>query len=149
MNNRILRQRVYELRPALPRVMGALAETSEACVGVELANLIKIRCSQINGCAFCLHMHSAEARKQGERQHRLDTLSAWRDTAWFDERERAALEFAEAVTDLAHKDVSDSIFTTLQAHFSEQEIVDLAVVAMVINSWNRLVATMKFIPEEL
>lgn len=148
MQTRIERQRVYDLRPELPKALIGLTNAISSTLEDQLLDLVKVRCSQINGCAFCLHMHSAEARRHGVIQNRLDTLSAWRETSWFSERERAALAFGESLTNLPNSEVSDEVFRDLQGHFSEQEIVDLTAAVIVINSWNRVVAAMRFIPQE-
>lgn len=149
MQTRIERQSVYNLRPELPKALISLAGAASSTIGDQLSHLIKIRCSQINGCAFCLHMHSAEARSHGEKQYRLDTLSAWQNTTWFSDRERAALAFSESLTNLANGEISDEVFSKLKAQFSDQEIVDLTAAIVAINGWNRVVAAMHFIPEEV
>jgi AhpD family alkylhydroperoxidase len=110
-----------------------------------LQGLVKIRASQIDGCAFCLHMHTRDARKDGESQERLDLVSAWREAPVFSSRERAALEWTEAVTLVADTHVPDDVYEMARAEFSEQELVDLmAVVA--INGWNRLMVAFRVPP---
>ena len=104
----------------------------------ELMELVKTRASQINGCAFCLDMHTKDARAAGETEQRLYTLSAWRETPFFTERERAALAWTEAVTRIAPEEVDDPLYGQLCSHFSEKEIVDLTLVIIAINGWNRL-----------
>lgn len=148
MQARIELRRVYDFRPELPKALIDLTNAVSSTIGDQLLHLMKIRCSQINGCAFCLHMHTAEARRQGENQHRLDTLSAWRETSWFSDKERAALALSESLTNLPNTGVSDEVFSDLQSHFSEQEITDLTVAIIVINGWNRVVAAMRFVPLE-
>jgi AhpD family alkylhydroperoxidase len=103
-----------------------------------LLELVKMRTSQINGCAFCLDMHSRDARAAGETEQRLYTLSAWRETSFFTERERAALAWTEAVTRIAAEQVDDPLYHQLRAQFSEKEIVDLTLAIIAINGWNRL-----------
>lgn len=100
--------------------------------------LIKIRGSQINGCAFCLNMHIEEALAIGESQQRINVLSAWRDTALFTERERAALALTEAVTLIAGAHVSDDVFNEARRLFSEDEVADLTMAVVAINAWNRM-----------
>ena len=107
-----------------------------------LLELIKIRVSQINGCAFCLNMHTEDARKMGESERRIYLLNAWRDTAIYSDKEKAALEFAESLTQISTNPVSDQHFEKIKDHFSEREIVDLVVAINNINSWNRLNITL-------
>jgi AhpD family alkylhydroperoxidase len=102
-----------------------------------LIHLIKLRTSQINGCAFCLAMHTREARQEGEREDRLAVLSAWRETGWFSDRERAALAWTEAVTELGHGGVPDEVFEQARAAFDEKELADLTLAIVTINGWNR------------
>lgn len=147
MADRIERQKVYQLQPELPRALLGLTEAATRSLGNTLVDLVKIRCSQINHCAFCLNMHSLEARKNGENQLRLDVLAAWQEAACFDKRERAALALCDALTDLPQNRVSDELFASLQAELSEQEIVDLTAMIVVINGWNRIVAAMHFTPD--
>ncbi|GAB1264935.1 carboxymuconolactone decarboxylase family protein [Aurantivibrio infirmus] len=116
-------------------------------LNIALLNLLKIRASQINGCAFCLHMHNSEARSAGEKQERLDILSAWRETPYFTDQERAALAWCEALTACSSKELSDELYELLTELFSETEIVSLTSVIVTINSWNRIVAAMRFIPD--
>jgi AhpD family alkylhydroperoxidase len=108
--------------------------------GIEhgLLELVKMRASQINHCAFCLDMHAADAREAGESERRLHTLAAWRDTPFFTPRERAALAWTEALTKLSQAHPSDTEFEQLKEHFSEREMVDLTLAIVTINGWNRL-----------
>ena len=103
-----------------------------------LLELVKTRASQINGCAYCLDMHTKDARATGESEQRLYTLSAWRETPFFNGRERAALAWTEAVTEISRCPIDDALFAELQRHFSEKEIVDLTLAIIAINGWNRL-----------
>ena len=108
-------------------------------LGPVLIGLVLTRVSQINGCAFCLDMHVRDLRRQGEEWQRINSLPAWRDVPFFDERERAALDWAETLTRLAdHHSASDAQFEALKAHFSDLEIVELSVAVAQINAWNRL-----------
>ncbi|MDE2140427.1 MAG: carboxymuconolactone decarboxylase family protein [Gammaproteobacteria bacterium] len=102
-----------------------------------LMELVKMRASQINGCAHCLDMHSKDARAGGETEQRLYTLDAWRETPFFTDRERAALAWTEALTRI-RKGVSDELYAEVRKHFSEKEIVDLSLCIIAINGWNRL-----------
>jgi len=103
-----------------------------------LLELVKLRASQINGCAYCLDMHSKDARAEGETEQRLYTLSAWRETPFFSERERAALEWTEALTEVAKTHVPDDVFERVHKHFNDAELVNLTLAVVVINGWNRI-----------
>lgn len=103
-----------------------------------LLNLIDLRASQINGCAYCVDMHTKDARSLGETEQRLYAVSVWRDTPFFTERERAALEWTEAVTQLPGQSVPDQVFQAVRPHFSDKELVDLTLAVVAINGWNRL-----------
>ncbi|MEB2343900.1 MAG: carboxymuconolactone decarboxylase family protein [Deltaproteobacteria bacterium] len=103
-----------------------------------LLELVKTRASQINGCAFCLDMHTKDARAQGETEQRLYTLSAWEEAPFFTERERAALAWTEAVTRVAETHVPDGAYESARAVFTEKELVDLTLAIVAINGWNRL-----------
>jgi AhpD family alkylhydroperoxidase len=102
-----------------------------------LLELVKTRASQLNACAYCIDMHTKDARIDGESEQRLYGLSAWREAPYYSERERAALAWTEAVTRI-HGDIGDELFEPLRAHFSDKEIVDLTLAVVAINSWNRL-----------
>jgi AhpD family alkylhydroperoxidase len=108
--------------------------------------LVKIRASQINGCAYCLDMHTKDARALGETEQRIYALSAWRETPFFTDRERAALEWTEAVTQVASSHVSDSVYDAVAPHFSESEIVALTFAVVTINAWNRLAISFRAVP---
>ena len=115
----------------------------EACVrgcGLEhsLLELVKMRVSQINGCAHCLDMHSKDARAAGETEQRLHLLAAWREAPFYSSRERAALTWAEAVTRVATNDLPDALYEEVRAEFDEKAIVDLTLAIIAINGWNRL-----------
>jgi AhpD family alkylhydroperoxidase len=103
-----------------------------------LLELVKMRASQINGCAYCLDMHSKDARAAGETEQRLYLLDAWRETSLYSERERAALEWTEALTLIGEGHVPDAVYAAVREHFSEEEIVKLALAVVAINGWNRL-----------
>jgi AhpD family alkylhydroperoxidase len=112
----------------------------------KLLLLIKMRASQINGCAFCLDMHSIDARAEGESEQRLYALNAWRETPFFSGRERAALAWTEAVTNLSETHVPDEVFAEVKKHFSEKEIVDLTLAVAMINLWNRVAISLRAVP---
>jgi AhpD family alkylhydroperoxidase len=103
-----------------------------------LAELIKMRASQLNGCAYCLDMHSKDARALGETEQRIYALPAWRDTPFYSDAERAVLAFTEAVTTLEHQEIPDELFADLRKHFDEETIGKILIAIVVINSWNRL-----------
>ena len=111
-----------------------------------LRELVNIRASQINGCAFCLHMHLRDARKAGELQERLDLIGAWREAPVFTARERAALAWSEAVTLVADTHVPDEVYEAARAEFSEQELVNLTMAVVAINGWNRLLVAFRIPP---
>ncbi|HEY1289741.1 MAG TPA: carboxymuconolactone decarboxylase family protein [Burkholderiales bacterium] len=103
-----------------------------------LLELVKMRASQINGCAYCLDMHSKDARAAGETEQRLYLLDAWRETSLYSERERAALEWTEALTRIGDGHVPDAVYAGVREHFSEEDLVKLALAVVAINGWNRL-----------
>lgn len=111
-----------------------------------LLELVKTRASQINGCAFCLDMHTKDARAAGETEQRLYTLSAWQETPFFTDRERAALAWTEAVTRVADTNVPDDAYELARKHFSEKELVDLTLAIVAINGWNRLAISFRAEP---
>jgi len=119
--------------------MRNLNDYVEGC-GLEhsLLELVKTRASQINGCAYCLDMHTKDARAAGETEQRLYTLSAWRETSFFTPRERAALAWTEALTRVSEHHIDDALYDELRRHFSEKEAVDLTLAVITINGWNRL-----------
>ena len=106
-----------------------------------LRELVKVRASQINGCAYCIDMHTKDARAHGETEQRLYGLNAWRETPYYSDRERAALEWTEHLTLIAGKGVPDELYARMKQHFSETEIVHLALAVAQINAWNRLALT--------
>src|SRR6202041_2097251 len=111
-----------------------------------LLELVKMRASQINGCAYCLDMHSKDARAEGETEQRLYALNAWRETPFFTDRERAALYWTEALTLITDGHVPDSVFQEVRQHFSEEEIVNLSLAIVAINGWNRLLVDFPGVP---
>ena len=103
-----------------------------------LLHLVEVRGSQINGCAYCLDMHTKDARAEGETEQRLYALNAWRETPFFSERERAALEWTEALTRIADTHVPDDVYERVRRHFEEPELVALTLAVVAINAWNRV-----------
>ena len=104
----------------------------------DLLELVKIRASQINGCAFCLDMHTRDARARGESEQRIYGLNAWRETSYYTEKERATLAWTEAVTTISGHQVSDELYTEMRRHFTEKQLVDLTWAVVAINGWNRM-----------
>jgi AhpD family alkylhydroperoxidase len=110
----------------------------ESGLETSLLYLVKVRASQINGCAYCIHMHTGEARAHGESEERLYLLSAWEESPLYSERERAALAWTEAVTLVAETHVPDEVFERARRVFSEEDLVKLTLAVVAINGWNRL-----------
>lgn len=111
-----------------------------------LYELVKTRASQINGCAYCLDMHTKDARLAGETEQRLYTLSAWRETPFYTERERAALAWTEALTLISENDVPDTLYEATRKYFDEKEIITLTMAIVAINGWNRLAIGFRSVP---
>ena len=148
MQERIPYADVYKAQPVLAKSLIAIGEAVVTSgLEISLYHLVKLRASQINGCAFCQHMHVNEARKDGESQTRMDVLTAWREVPIFSNRERAALSWTEALTQIAGKGVSDEEFAKVSAEFTQAEIVNLTAVIVAINSWNRIAVGLNFIPK--
>lgn len=113
-----------------------------------MIHLIKMRASQINGCAYCLDMHSKDARANGETEQRLYGLDAWREAPYYTLRERAALEWTESLTLVADTHVPDEVYERARKEFNEQELVDLTYAVVAINAWNRLAISARAVPGE-
>jgi len=127
-----------KLQPALAAKLTALTlAVTKSGLPKPLLSLVEIRASQLNGCAFCLDMHVKEATIQGERPLRLHHIAIWRESTLFDERERAALAWTEALTQLGPDGVSDQTYNRAREQFSQEELVALTYMVMVINAWNR------------
>jgi AhpD family alkylhydroperoxidase len=135
-----------ELAPAAYQGLLQVSRYLGAC-GLEpgLQELVKLRASQLNGCAFCVDMHATAALRGGESQRRLNLLAAWREASVFTPRERSALAWTEALTDLPRHRVDQALYQAARQHFSEQELVDLTYAITLINAWNRL--GVAFLPE--
>ncbi|HXX40582.1 MAG TPA: carboxymuconolactone decarboxylase family protein [bacterium] len=138
---------ITRVRPGAYKAVLGLEDYIARC-GIEkpLVELAKMRASQVNGCAYCLDMHSKDARAAGESEQRLYTLDAWRETPFYTERERAALAWTEAVTLIHQTHVPDDVYALARAHFSEAELVDLTLIVTTINTWNRLMISFRGIP---
>ena len=129
----------YQAAPDAMKAMAGLDAAIESS-GLEpsLSDLVKTRASQINCCAFCLHMHTREARGRGESEARLYLLDAWRESPLYSERERTALAWTEAVTLVAQTHVPDAVYDEVKRHFAEGELVKLTLLVATINAWNRI-----------
>lgn len=103
----------------------------------DLVELVKLRASQINGCAYCIDMHTKDARSRGESEQRLYGITVWRETSFYNARERAALAWTESVTRISEDQVPEEIYQQVKQHFTERELVDLTLAVIAINSWNR------------
>jgi AhpD family alkylhydroperoxidase len=138
----------YKAAPEAVNAMRGLERYINQCTGLErsLRELIKTRASQINGCAYCIDMHTKDARAAGETEQRLYALNAWRETPFFSERERAALEWTEATTLIADGHVPDDVYFRVRQHFSEAELVNLTLAIVAINGWNRLAIAFRTVP---
>jgi AhpD family alkylhydroperoxidase len=133
--------------PAAFQAMRAFEDYVRGCgLDPTLLELIKIRASQINGCAFCLDMHTKDARAQGETEQRIYALSAWRETPFFTEKERAALAWTETVTLVAQSQIPDEVYELTREHFDEKELVNVTAAIIAINGWNRFAVSFRKVP---
>jgi AhpD family alkylhydroperoxidase len=123
---------------ALGAMFGLERYVRESGLEHSLLELVKLRASQINGCAYCVDMHTKDARAAGESEQRLYAVSVWRETPFFSGRERAALAWTETLTLVSEKGVPDELYAEAREHFSERELVDLSLTVVAINGWNRL-----------
>ncbi len=129
----------YEIEPnVLKTLLGLGASLAKSPIEQSLLDLLHFRVSQINGCAYCLDMHSKDLRAAGETEQRLFLLDAWREASCYTDRERAALAWAEAVTMVAETRVPDEVYTNALHYFSDKELVDLTIAVLTINCWNRM-----------
>ncbi|MFJ4358514.1 carboxymuconolactone decarboxylase family protein [Streptomyces massasporeus] len=148
----ISRVALKEITPDVSAAMGSLhaaavSAAQDAKLEPELLELVRIRASQINGCAFCLDLHTRDARGQGETEQRLHTLAAWRETPFFTERERAALALTEAVTLVHDGRVPDAVYAEAAEVFDENQIAALIWAATVINAYNRIAISTRMVPK--
>lgn len=141
-----------DMNATLPDLLNALHRIAEGVkqsgLDAGLVHLIEIRASQINHCAFCLSMHHQAAREDGESQQRLDTISAWAESGLFDERESAALAWCETLTLVSQGPAPEALYQKMQQHFSKHEILAITAAVVKINSWNRIVSALRFVPEK-
>jgi len=133
-----------ELAPAAVTALGRLeAHVRHSGLEHTLLELVKTRASQLNGCAYCLDMHTKDARAAGETEQRLHVLAAWREAPFYTDRERAALEWTEEVTLIAERNVPDELYARMLDHFTEKELADLTFAIIGINAWNRLAVSFR------
>ncbi|QNK58266.1 carboxymuconolactone decarboxylase family protein [Paenibacillus sp. PAMC21692] len=136
-----------EVNPAAYAAMTGLEKfLAGSSLDKTLKELVKIRASQINGCAFCLHMHATDARRNGETEIRIYTLNAWRETSYFTPAERAALALTEAVTLVAGNHVPDDVYAEAAEHFDQKQLSELLMAIVTINAWNRIAITTGMMP---
>jgi AhpD family alkylhydroperoxidase len=131
---------------AVQAMLGLEAYLNPTSLDPSLRDLLKMRASQLNGCAYCIDMHSKDLRAAGESEQRLYLLDAWREAPFYTERERAALGWIEALTRVADDHVPDQAYEDARRHFNERELVNLAMVAVAINGWNRLCVAFRSLP---
>src|SRR5947209_16556863 len=133
--------------PGLVQAMMGLETYLHEC-GLEpsLLELVRTRASQINGCAYCIDMHTKDARARGESEQRLYALDAWRETPFYTERERAALAWTEAVTLITDEHVPDAVYEEVRQHLSEEELVNMTLAVVAINGWNRFAISFRTVP---
>jgi AhpD family alkylhydroperoxidase len=137
----------YKANPSAIKALLAVEERiGKSSLEKSLAELVRLRASQINGCAFCVDMHVTDARKGGETDRRLATVVVWRETPFFTDRERAALEWTEALTLVSQNHVPDAVWEAVQPHFTEEEMVDLTLLVSSINTWNRFAIGFRKLP---
>ncbi|MEX3785121.1 AhpD family alkylhydroperoxidase [Paraburkholderia youngii] len=137
----------YKANPAaIKALLGVEERIGKSALEKSLTELVRLRASQINGCAYCVDMHTSDARKGGETERRLATVVVWRETPFFTDRERAALEWTEAVTLVSHDHVPDAVWQAVRPHFSDEELVDLTLLISAINAWNRFAISFRKMP---
>jgi AhpD family alkylhydroperoxidase len=137
----------YKANPAaIKTLMGVEERIGKSALEKSLTELVRLRASQINGCAYCVDMHTTDARKGGETERRLATVVVWRETPFFTDRERAALEWTEALTLVSQEHVPDAVWEAVRPHFSDEELVDLTLLVSAINAWNRFAISFRKLP---
>jgi AhpD family alkylhydroperoxidase len=134
----------WEVAPEPFKSMSGLeAALARSSIDAPLRHLVKLRASQMNGCAYCIDMHWKDARAAGESEQRLYGLDGWRESPYYGDRERAALEWTEALTDITEGHAPDAVYDRVRSHFSEKELADLTWVIAAINAWNRVAISMR------
>lgn len=142
------RMNYYEIAPDAMKIMMEMEKyTKKSSIERKLRELIKIRASQINGCAYCINMHTADAKKMGETEQRLYCISAWRECTFYSDAEKVALELTEHITLIPEKRVPDELYERVRKHFDEMAYVDLVILINQINSWNRISIAMGNVAE--
>ena len=137
----------FAVAPDAYKAMSGLEQYLRGCKLEEpLLHLVKLRASQVNGCAFCIDMHWKDLRETGEEEHRLYGLDAWHESPWYSDRERAALAWTEALTLLTDGHVPDSVYEEARKQFSEKELSDLTLAVVAINGWNRICIAARTLP---
>lgn len=129
--------------PELKAMLGLQHVVQTSGLEHSVVSLVKIRASQINGCAYCIDMHTKDARAEGETEQRIYALNAWRETPFFSDRERAALEWTETLTLISQNQVPDEIYDRVRQHFNEKDLISLTMAVIAINGWNRLAITFR------
>ena len=142
------RMNIDAAEPGVYKAMNAAEkQISTFSIDKKLAELIKLRTSQLNGCGYCVNLHALDARKAGETEQRVFAISAWWETPFFTEAERAALKLAEDITKIQEAGLREETFQDAKKHFSEQEIAQLIFITTVTNSWNRIAISMHMVAE--
>lgn len=148
MNSRISQATLFKQHPQLVNHLIAIGELpADSVISNTLRHLVRLRASQINGCGFCQHMHTNEARQDGEQQERLDVLPAWREMVCFSEVERAALAWTEALTQISDGAIDDALYQQTLNTFGEAGLIALTAIIVQINSWNRIAVSFQFQPD--
>jgi AhpD family alkylhydroperoxidase len=141
------RLEIQKVAPQAYHAMAAIeAYVRDSSIEPALLGLLRVRASQINGCAYCIDMHTKDARAKGESEQRLYALSAWRETPFFTDRERAALAWTEAVTLIGENHAPDDVYEEARRRFTEEELVSLTMAIVAINGWNRLAISFRAVP---
>ena len=133
-------------REAMKAMLGLEQSIAKSGLDKPLIELVRLRASQINGCAYCVDLHSSDARKAGEDERRLAAVVAWREAPFFSDRERAALEWTESVTRVADTHVPDEVWNRVKPQFTPEELVDLTLLVSTINAWNRFAVSFRKLP---
>ena len=137
----------YKTNPKAVNALIAVSNHTQA-IDAKLKALVELRVSQINGCVYCVDLHTKQARQAGESQQKLDLLTVWEECPYFDAKEKAVLAWTEAVTRMTETHAPDEVFEELQKHLNEQEIVDLTLIVSLMNAWNRIAISFRKGPEQ-
>lgn len=141
------RMDMFKIEPDAYKAMRTLESYISQHLDKTLLELIKIRASQMNQCAFCLNMHTKDARKNGETEERIYALNAWRESPLYTQRERAVLAFTEAVTLISEEHVPDDVYDDMKRHFNDEEIARILMAIITINGWNRIAIATRMVPQ--